>query len=130
MRKKPAKRTAASKPANKGQAAKPPQAMDGIDLEAMDRDALLQLRKNVDRALQNYERRKRGEALREMEAVAQKHGVALRDLVKGGTGLSARPPKYRHPENPTLTWSGRGRQPVWYKEAVEAGADPEELRIG
>jgi DNA-binding protein H-NS len=29
--------------------------------------------------------------------------------------------KYRHPENPDLTWSGRGRRPAWIRDAVEAG---------
>lgn len=27
--------------------------------------------------------------------------------------------KYRHPENPELTWSGRGREPKWLAEARE-----------
>ena len=31
------------------------------------------------------------------------------------------PAKYRHPENPDLTWSGRGRRPAWIREAVGAG---------
>ena len=42
----------------------------------------------------------------------------------GGTFKRARTPspaKYRHSENPSLTWSGRGRQLSWIKEATEAG---------
>ena len=27
--------------------------------------------------------------------------------------------KFRHPENSDLTWSGRGKQPGWLKEALE-----------
>lgn len=27
--------------------------------------------------------------------------------------------KYRHPENPELKWTGRGRQPKWLEEALE-----------
>ena len=30
-------------------------------------------------------------------------------------------PKYRHAENPDLTWSGRGRRPLWLRDALEAG---------
>jgi DNA-binding protein H-NS len=30
-------------------------------------------------------------------------------------------PKYRHPENTQLTWSGRGKHPNWIKEALESG---------
>ncbi|MBO9468145.1 H-NS histone family protein [Tropicibacter sp. R15_0] len=38
-------------------------------------------------------------------------------------------PKYRHPENPALTWSGRGRKPKWFVEALEQGKTPEDLAI-
>ena len=54
------------------------------------------------------------------------------DKLTGGKVKKARassPPKYRHPENPSLTWSGRGRQPAWYKELVEAGTSEEDLLI-
>lgn len=33
--------------------------------------------------------------------------------------------KYRHPEDPTLTWTGRGRKPRWLVEALDAGKDIE-----
>lgn len=38
--------------------------------------------------------------------------------------------KYRHPENPDLTWSGRGRRPAWIREAVEAGRALSDFEIG
>ncbi|MFO1421641.1 MAG: H-NS histone family protein [Candidatus Competibacteraceae bacterium] len=34
-------------------------------------------------------------------------------------------PKYRNPENPEQTWTGRGKKPGWLKLA----ADPEDFRI-
>ena len=34
---------------------------------------------------------------------------------------------YRHPENPTLTWSGRGRKPSWFAAHVDAGKNPDDL---
>ena len=33
------------------------------------------------------------------------------------------------PENPDATWSGRGRQPDWFKSAIAAGKAPEDLEI-
>ena len=63
-----------------------------------------------------------------MEKVAQKFGVSVKDLIQPGTGKTPRPVKFRHPDDPDLTWSGRGRQPAWFKEAVEAGMTPEDLR--
>lgn len=38
--------------------------------------------------------------------------------------------KYRHPENPDLAWSGRGRRPAWIREAVEAGRSMSDFEIG
>lgn len=101
----------------------------GVDLSTLDRDELLQLQKDVDQALRTFEKRKREEALIEMEAVARKHGLSLKDVTQNGSGRPPAAPKYRHPENPALTWSGRGRQPTWYKEAIEAGTEPEHLLI-
>ncbi|MDZ7709485.1 MAG: H-NS histone family protein [Roseovarius sp.] len=38
-------------------------------------------------------------------------------------------PKYRHPENPTLTWTGMGRKPGWFIEALDAGMSKEDLKV-
>jgi DNA-binding protein H-NS len=64
-----------------------------------------------------------------MQKVAEKHGLALKDVMQGGTKRNVQVPKYKHPENPALTWSGRGRQPGWFKEAVEAGHSRDQLLI-
>ena len=104
-------------------------AAGDADLDALGRDELLQLGKDVEKALRSYDKRKRDEALREMELVAQKHGIALKDVVQGGAKRSVQVPKYRHPENPALTWSGRGRQPAWFKEAIDAGHSRDDLLI-
>ena len=101
----------------------------GIDPTALDRDELVQLSRDVEKALKSYEKRKRDEALREMELVAQKHGIALKDVVQGGPKRSVQVPKYKHPENPALTWSGRGRQPAWFKEAMDAGRSRDDLLV-
>ncbi|WP_424179079.1 H-NS family nucleoid-associated regulatory protein [Yoonia sp. TsM2_T14_4] len=38
-------------------------------------------------------------------------------------------PKYQHPENSSLTWSGRGRKPQWFHEALASGKTPEDLAV-
>jgi DNA-binding protein H-NS len=38
-------------------------------------------------------------------------------------------PKYRNPENPSITWSGRGKQPVWVSEFLAAGGSIDTIRI-
>ena len=47
---------------------------------------------------------------------------------KGNTGSVA--PKYRDPSDPSKTWSGRGRQPLWFVEALKRrGVTVESLLI-
>jgi DNA-binding protein H-NS len=38
-------------------------------------------------------------------------------------------PKFRNPEPPHETWSGRGRQPRWVSKMLEAGKSLDDLRI-
>lgn len=38
-------------------------------------------------------------------------------------------PKYRHPENEKLTWTGRGRAPAWFQELLDKGHTKESLLI-
>lgn len=39
------------------------------------------------------------------------------------------PPKYRHPDDASLTWSGRGMAPRWLRALEEAGHDRAEYLI-
>ena len=57
----------------------------------------------------------------ELEAVAQKHGYKLADLTGGKKAKVASRTKYKHPEDSSLTWSGRGRQPNWIKDELSTG---------
>lgn len=104
--------------------------MTDQDLEEMSLDELKSLQTRVNRAIESYEERRRKEARAALEAKAKEFGFSLNEITgaqKKTTG--ARPPKFRHPEDPTLTWSGRGRQPQWYKDALASGMTEEDLRI-
>ncbi|MEM0950413.1 MAG: H-NS histone family protein [Pseudomonadota bacterium] len=103
--------------------------MAKINLEKLSLDELKALEKDVAKAIKGFEGKKRKEALAAAEAAANKAGFKLSELV-GDTKApkkAAAPAKYKHPENPELTWSGRGRQPAWYKEAIEAGTSEADL---
>src|SRR3954454_7581041 len=39
-------------------------------------------------------------------------------------------PKFRNPDNPAETWSGRGQQPRWVAEQLRSGKRLEDLQIG
>lgn len=38
-------------------------------------------------------------------------------------------PKYRNPNDPSETWSGRGKTPRWLKAALVSGASVEDFRV-
>jgi DNA-binding protein H-NS len=38
-------------------------------------------------------------------------------------------PKYRNPKNPSETWTGRGRKPLWVQAALDAGKELKDLAI-
>jgi DNA-binding protein H-NS len=54
--------------------------------------------------------------------------VRARKSTKGRT-LGKVAPKYRNPENPKETWSGRGMQPRWLAEQVRRGKSPADFLI-
>jgi len=89
------------------------------------------LQKDLVKAISSYEDRHKAEARAKLDAIAKELGYSLADLI--GTEVKpARVPataKYRHPENPSLTWSGRGRKPLWFVAVLAAGKTPEDLAI-
>lgn len=99
-----------------------------VNLDKMSLSELKSLRKDVDKAISGYEARKKAEALSALEAKASEMGFSLSELTGGGSKrISA--PKYSNPEKPGQTWTGRGRQPAWFKSAIASGKSPDDLRI-
>ncbi|TNJ47682.1 H-NS family nucleoid-associated regulatory protein [Phaeobacter sp. B1627] len=104
-----------------------------LDLTELSRKELLQLRKDVEKALKDAEQRERSEALKAAEKAAAEYGFSLDEVLTSPGKPSARKtkatPKYRNPENPDETWTGRGRKPHWVHAALSKGADIAELEI-
>ena len=99
-------------------------------IDKLSLDELKTLQRQVAKAIDNFEENQRKEAFVAVEAKAKEFGYSLTDLTgKTKTKSKASPPKYRHPENPAQTWSGRGRQPAWIKEGLEAGKTLDDYAI-
>ncbi|MBK5927334.1 hypothetical protein CCR87_08345 [Rhodobaculum claviforme] len=63
-------------------------------------------------------------------------GYTLEDIFPRAAPITGKPmkkpqvaAKYRHPDNPGLTWSGRGRKPNWLVEQEAAGRALSEFLI-
>ena len=48
-----------------------------------------------------------------MAELAEKHGFKLQELMGGRGKGKMTAPKYANPEDPSQTWTGRGRKPNW-----------------
>lgn len=103
-----------------------------INLDDLSLDDLKKLQKQVEKKISNYEERKRQEAITAAENLVRELGFkSLEDVLgdKGKTKKASLPPKYQHPENPELTWTGKGRRPAWFVQHIEAGGNEEDLLI-
>ncbi len=102
-----------------------------IDLNTLSMKELKQLQKDVAAAIAGFEEKKKRKDIAELEAKAKELGYSsLSQLI--GTKRSKRrlvPPKYCHPENKFLQWSGRGRRPAWFREALEGGLSEKDMLI-
>ena len=103
-----------------------------INLSKMSEDELVQLRKDVDKTLADLAARNKQNALKAAQAEAKKRGFSLDELIgqrKARKPKAPSAPKYSHPENPEVTWTGRGRQPGWIKDALARGQSLEDFAI-
>ena len=106
-----------------------------IDLTEMSTADLQVLARDVQSAIKKAAETERKAALAAARMAAKEHGFDLDELVGGGPIGKAKaagaknPPKFRNPDNPDQTWSGRGRRPAWVNEAEAAGKSLEDMAI-
>ena len=103
-----------------------------MDLSNMSSADLRNLQEQVTRELKQRESRDLAEARAKIFAIADSVGVPLKELLSGtASGGAARrggktgavAARYRNPDDASQQWTGRGRQPKWVKDWVDAGKD-------
>jgi DNA-binding protein H-NS len=102
------------------------------DLNAMSLAELKQLQKDVAKAIDGFRERQKEEARAVLEAKARELGFSFAELAPAGSrrkSKSSSPARFSHPENPALTWTGRGRRPNWVTAALSEGKKLEDLAI-
>lgn len=102
-----------------------------INYNELTLEQLKEINKKSAAAIAGFESRRKKDAIQKATEIAKAAGFSsLEDM------LAAQPekrqqaePKYRHPENPELTWTGRGRKPSWIVEALGAGRSLDDFAI-
>lgn len=100
-----------------------------LDLNSMNKDELLALRGEVDKALKSLDARRKADALKAVQDAAKEHGFTLAELTGDAKPAKKVAAKYANPADSSQTWSGRGRQPVWFREALASGKSEEDLAL-
>jgi DNA-binding protein H-NS len=105
-----------------------------MDLPALSIPELKSLLQQIPAEIQRREKQEKARIRQELEALAAKSGYTLDDLLgeasekvrKVSKPVAA---KYRHPQDASLSWSGRGRQPKWVSEFLAGGHSLTELAV-
>jgi DNA-binding protein H-NS len=105
-----------------------------MDLSALSVAELNKLLLDIPKEISRREKGDKARVRKELEAFAAAQGYSLEELLSdtGATAKRVSKPvaaKYRHPDEHSLTWSGRGRQPKWIAEFLAKGGKIESLAI-
>ncbi len=104
-----------------------------MDLSSLTIAQLRDLQQQIPAELKRREVQEKANILNEVRAFAKARGFALEELV--GKEVKIKAPtgkvkvKYRHPENASLEWTGRGRQPKWVAEWLTKGGLLDSLTV-
>ena len=107
-----------------------------FNLDAMSIDEMWQLHEEINAVLsirltsEKRELEKRLAQLRREKEMRQSETADARSAPRERRKYPRVFPKYRNPEEPSETWSGRGKQPRWLTAALKTGHKIEEFVIG
>jgi DNA-binding protein H-NS len=109
-----------------------------MDLSNMSLADLRKLAQDVQAAIDQRKNSDIAAARQQIEEIAKSVGIPLPELLSGRDGKGTKKTgkstgsvavRYRHPDEATQQWTGRGRQPLWVKEWVESGKPLADLLV-
>ena len=106
-----------------------------IDLEKLSSQELDDLIVAAGETKKRLQRERIGEVRKKLTAIARDEGFSIEELfgegrprVSGNKGRAV-PAKYRNPFDETQTWSGRGKRPRWFVDALDQGKQVSDMLI-
>ena len=118
--------------------------MINIDISGMSFVELNQHLKDLDdhkadvmRTIEQRRKQEKKQVTQELKEFAASKGFSWQELFsdgapaapKVGRGRYKSKPRFRNPNNPEQTWTGRGTRPQWFKDALNSGVDPQSMAI-
>lgn len=104
-------------------------------LALLNLDQLMELKNHIDYLIKDKQQEQKKNLINEFKQQAAKYGLTLEDVVASESSKGRKtkgqkvPPKYQHPNDPSMTWTGRGRKPLWVEELLNSGKSKEDLEI-
>lgn len=107
-----------------------------INLETLSPAELEALIKSAEAQMESSRKSHVKEVRAKIDGILASSGLTIGDVYPTRGGKSAKgtkatvAPKYRNPHNASQTWSGRGKRPLWFNEALKKkGVTAESLMI-
>ncbi|HEX5958910.1 MAG TPA: H-NS histone family protein [Hyphomicrobiaceae bacterium] len=92
------------------------------DVDKMSYAELVEMEARIARLIVEKRDAERAALKEQVAALARESGFDIRDLIGGGKRKNGPVAiKYRDPQNPENTWTGRGRMPRWMAQATKGG---------
>ncbi|MFC5740190.1 H-NS family nucleoid-associated regulatory protein [Dyella tabacisoli] len=104
-----------------------------VDIKNLNHKQLNELISKAQLRQEDIRKESVGKLREKIHALVKAEGFTLEDIF--GRGKATRksggtvPPKYRNPADPAQTWSGRGKRPHWFNNALKAGKKEKDLLI-
>jgi DNA-binding protein H-NS len=102
------------------------------DYQNLSVDELQSVIENAEKALKNKLVNHRKDVIAQIKELAASIDISVEIIESKNPSSRAGKKvevKYRHPENPKLTWTGRGMKPKWLKELVDSGRNISEFSV-
>ncbi|GGA22541.1 H-NS family nucleoid-associated regulatory protein [Dyella nitratireducens] len=107
-----------------------------IDIKSLNHNQLNDLIQKAQARQQELEKEKVSRVREKVFALLKAEGISFEEVFGGGgvvrgkrRGTGTVAPKYRNPADPEQTWSGRGKRPRWFNDALKAGKKEKDLAI-
>lgn len=105
-----------------------------MDLSNLTVTQLRELQQQIPSEIKRRESQEKTDALNKLREMAKALGYSIEELlakenkVKVAAGSKVKV-KYRHPQNPDLEWTGRGRKPKWVEAWLAEGGSVDNLLV-
>lgn len=105
------------------------------NLKTLSLEELIKTKHQVEYLIKEKQKEQKKDLINQFKEQAAKLGLTLEEVMgmESGKGRKTKgqkvAPKYQHPNDPSLTWTGRGRKPLWVEDQLKSGKRLEDLEI-